>query len=81
MLETLRQVNNEDPDRKCFRMVGGVLVQKTVKDIMPQLATNMQGVRWIKRIQRGVINGKYCVPADTKLDRTALADIQKERRG
>lgn len=45
VLETLRQVNEEDPDRKCFRMVGGILVQKTVKDIYPQLQTNYKGVR------------------------------------
>ncbi|KAK9897399.1 Prefoldin beta-like protein [Cystobasidium minutum MCA 4210] len=45
VLETLRQVNEEDPDRKCFRMIGGILVQKTVKDILPQLQTNYQGVQ------------------------------------
>ena len=67
VLETLRQVNNEDPDRKCFRMVGGVLVQKTVKDIMPQLATNMQGVR-LRRILRLAVDENGCVPADPELD-------------
>ncbi|KAL7008616.1 Cochaperone prefoldin complex subunit [Cystobasidiomycetes sp. EMM_F5] len=45
VLETLRQVKEEDPDRKCFRMIGGVLVQRTVKDIMPQLQTNLQGIQ------------------------------------
>ncbi|CAD6579404.1 MAG: hypothetical protein CYPHOPRED_000877 [Cyphobasidiales sp. Tagirdzhanova-0007] len=45
VLETLRQVNEEDPDRKCFRMIGGVLVQRTVKDILPQLQTNFQGIQ------------------------------------
>ena len=46
VLETIRQVNGEDPDRKCFRMVGGILVERTVKDILPQLQTNQQGVRF-----------------------------------
>ena len=45
VLETLRQVNQEDPDRKCFRMIGGSLVQRTVKDILPSLQANQQGVK------------------------------------
>ena len=48
-------------------MVGGVLVQKTVKDIMPQLATNMQGVR-LRRILRLAVDENGCVPADPELD-------------
>jgi prefoldin subunit 2 len=37
VIETLEGV---DPDRKCFRMVGGVLVQRTVKEVMPALVGN-----------------------------------------
>lgn len=29
-----------DDDRKCFRLVGGVLVEKTVKEILPSLEQN-----------------------------------------
>ncbi|KAL8640093.1 MAG: hypothetical protein Q9228_002951 [Teloschistes exilis] len=32
-------------DRKCFRMVNGVLVERTVKDVMPALQTNSDGLR------------------------------------
>ncbi|MCJ1404805.1 hypothetical protein MMC11_008031 [Xylographa trunciseda] len=42
VLETL------DPlplDRKCFRMVNGVLVERTVKDVIPALKTNSDGLR------------------------------------
>jgi len=37
VIETLDGV---DGDRKCFRMVGGVLVERTVKDVTPALVNN-----------------------------------------
>nr|CAG4649030.1 EOG090X0L97 [Polyphemus pediculus] len=37
VIETLQNV---DADRKCFRMVGGVLVERTVKEVLPALTTN-----------------------------------------
>lgn len=42
MLETLEPLPG---DRKCFRMINGVLVERTVKDVMPQLKTNAEGLR------------------------------------
>ncbi|XP_062595383.1 prefoldin subunit 2-like [Saccostrea cucullata] len=39
VIETLKDV---DPDRKCFRMVGGVLVERTVKDVLPALVNNKE---------------------------------------
>ena len=33
------------PDRKCFRMINGVLVEKTVKDVTPALQTNSEGLK------------------------------------
>uniref|UniRef100_A0A060T1Y3 ARAD1C20416p n=1 Tax=Blastobotrys adeninivorans TaxID=409370 RepID=A0A060T1Y3_BLAAD len=44
VLDTL---NGADPDRKCFRMVGGVLVEKKVKDVLPVLTTNEQGLETV----------------------------------
>ncbi|KAI9839334.1 MAG: hypothetical protein M1837_002219 [Sclerophora amabilis] len=32
-------------DRKCFRMINGVLVQRTVKDVVPALRTNSEGLK------------------------------------
>ncbi|KAI9145228.1 Prefoldin [Paraphysoderma sedebokerense] len=32
------------PSRKCFRLVGGVLMERTVKDVVPALQTNLDGI-------------------------------------
>ena len=42
VLETLDPV---PPDRKCFRMINGVLVERTVKDVIPALKTNSDGLK------------------------------------
>jgi prefoldin subunit 2 len=44
-LTTLSEVLAEEPDRECFRLVGGVLVERTVKDIVPTLQTNREGMQ------------------------------------
>ncbi len=41
MIETLKEV---DKDRKCFRMVGGVLVERTVNEVLPALEQNKDQV-------------------------------------
>ncbi|XP_071959059.1 prefoldin subunit 2-like [Antedon mediterranea] len=33
-----------DGERKCFRLVGGVLVERTVKDVLPALKHNKDGL-------------------------------------
>lgn len=37
VIETLKNVNE---DRKCFRLIGGVLTERKVKDVLPLLVTN-----------------------------------------
>ncbi|KAG7161555.1 prefoldin subunit 2-like [Homarus americanus] len=39
VIETLQDVS---PDRKCFRMVGGVLVERTVMEVLPALQNNKE---------------------------------------
>ncbi|KAL2826806.1 prefoldin subunit 2 [Aspergillus cavernicola] len=34
-------------DRKCFRMVNGVLVERTVDDVLPSLKTNSDGLKQV----------------------------------
>lgn len=41
VIETLKEV---DPSRKCFRLVGGVLVERTVKEVLPALENNKEQV-------------------------------------
>lgn len=41
VIETLQDVS---PERKCFRMVGGVLVERTVTEILPALVNNKEQV-------------------------------------
>ncbi|MCJ1352832.1 MAG: hypothetical protein MMC33_002816 [Icmadophila ericetorum] len=42
VLETLDPLPQ---DRKCFRMVNGVLVERTVKEVVPTLKTNQEGLK------------------------------------
>jgi prefoldin subunit 2 len=42
VLETLEPLPE---DRKCFRMINGVLVERTVKEVVPALKTNSDGLQ------------------------------------
>ncbi|XP_020277911.1 prefoldin subunit 2 [Pseudomyrmex gracilis] len=39
VIDTLKNV---DPKRKCYKMIGGVLCERTVEDVMPALVTNKE---------------------------------------
>ena len=42
VLETLEPLPGE---RKCFRMINGVLTERTVQEVVPMLKTNSDGLR------------------------------------
>ncbi|CAN6645763.1 prefoldin subunit 2 [Trichomonascus vanleenenianus] len=44
VLETLK---GTDKSRKCHRMIGGVLVEKTVGEVTPVLETNLSGIKTV----------------------------------
>ncbi|KAJ8447607.1 hypothetical protein Cgig2_031661 [Carnegiea gigantea] len=33
-----------DPSRRCYRMIGGVLVERTIKEVLPAVERNKQGI-------------------------------------
>jgi len=42
VIDTLKPL---DPQRKCFRLVGGILVERTVTEVLPTLEKNHESVR------------------------------------
>lgn len=49
VIETLSEMDGE---RKCFRLVGGVLVERNVKQVLPALISNKEGImEVIKKLQ------------------------------
>jgi chaperonin cofactor prefoldin len=44
VIKTLDEILPKDPKRRCFRLIGGVLVEQTVEDVAPNLKTNLEGV-------------------------------------
>ena len=44
MLESLEPV---EPERKCFRLVNGVLVERSVGEVVPAVRTNAEGLKGV----------------------------------
>ncbi|SGZ09218.1 BQ5605_C030g10855 [Microbotryum silenes-dioicae] len=55
VIETLTEANATTPDRKCFRLVGGILVERTVADVLPALKTQLEQLKGVL----GTLLGEY----------------------
>lgn len=85
VLETLEPLSE---DRKCFRLINGVLVERTVKDVVPALKTNHEGltkvlddmVKQYKAKQDELDKWKVCshLPAFEILELRADISVEKE---
>lgn len=73
VIETLRGV---EKGRKCFRMVGGVLVERTVADVLPELETNCERLPKVLQVlheqlaKKGQEINNYIECHDIKVQRT-----------
>ena len=76
VLNTLEEALAEEPGRKCFRLIGGVLVERTVQDVVPALQTNREGVSIIQNMP--VLWLTWI--SDTQSDRDIGRAVQVERR-
>ncbi|GAA5928805.1 hypothetical protein JCM3775_004640 [Rhodotorula graminis] len=47
VLDTLQKAHKTAPERKCFRLVGGVLVERTVQDVLPQLEGQFEQLKTV----------------------------------
>ncbi|KAG7528619.1 hypothetical protein FFLO_06042 [Filobasidium floriforme] len=45
VLSTLTPLLKTEPTRKCFRLIGGVLVERTVSEVEPDLKGNLMGIQ------------------------------------
>jgi Prefoldin subunit len=86
VIDTLKDVEAKQPDRKCFRLVGGVLVERTVKDVLPALEHNRENVSrvWVllaasETEARASLTCRAC--ADRDGDATARGHVPEEGGG
>lgn len=54
-------IKDLDPKRKCFRLIGGVLVERTVEEVLPAVQKNREGL--------SAVIGKLMEQRDAKVDR------------
>lgn len=69
VLETLEPLAGH---RKCFRMINGVLVEMTVKDVLPPLKTNTEGLKKVGKELEGQLVSKQKELDEWKVSQPAL---------
>ncbi len=61
-------IKDLDSKRKCFRKIGGVLVERTIGEVLPAVQRNLQG-----------IDGMIKTLSDTLKDKQKVLDDYKEK--
>ena len=79
VLSTLNEALAGEPDRKCFRLIGGVLVERTVKDVVPALETNRDGVSLLRILSLSNHRNRFLARYARSL--LALPSNTKPRKG
>ncbi|CAM8998404.1 unnamed protein product [Rhodiola kirilowii] len=47
-----------DPSRRCYRMIGGVLVERTIKEVLPAVQRNKEGIEEVIARLTGALEKK-----------------------
>jgi len=68
VLSTLRPLVKTAPERTCYRLIGGILTERTVQDVVPTLETNFGGIKEVLESLMKTYKGKE----------TDFSDFQKE---
>lgn len=58
VLSTLRPLVKTAPTRTCYRLIGGVLTERTVQDVVPTLETNFGGIKEVLESLMKTYKGK-----------------------
>ncbi|KAH3700200.1 prefoldin subunit 2-like [Dreissena polymorpha] len=84
VIETLKEV---DENRRCFRLVGGVLVERTVKDVLPALVNNKEQMgKVVENLnksleQKGLEINKYRETHNLKIKGEESKEPEKQGHG
>lgn len=83
MIETLEEAFAAEPDRKCFKLIGGVLTERTVKDVLPELQSNYTQASALRRskLDGGEANRRLSGCADQGRDGELDESVQEVRGG
>lgn len=76
VIDTLKEV---DETRRCYRMVGGVLVERTVKEVLPALENNKEQVGEVLEWELWATEGRGRGPGSESVSRSSRGAQQPVR--
>ena len=69
-------IKDLDPKRKCFRLIGGVLVERTVEEVLPAVEKNRDGLQQVIEKLMAQMRGEQKPTGDPERD-AILAKLRK----